>query len=286
MRVLIVGCGDLGLRVARLLLADARNEVWGIRRHPPCQRENWGMRWVKADLTQPMSPQILPADMTHLVFTVAPDARDESTYRAVYRRGIENVVNAINTPSLRRVVFVSSSAVYGDHGDDWVDEDTPPNPPAFNGQVLLETERWLQDQAAATDGRLRATSLRLSGIYGPGRTHLLQRLRAGQASAPASSGHWANRVHVDDAARAVVHVLDLPAPAAVYVVTDDTPLQMRTLYESLAQLVGGPRPAAGPPPAGMGNKRLSNVRLRATGFDFEWKDARPGHAALLRGNQS
>ena len=286
MNVLIVGCGDLGLRVARILLASPGNHVWALRRHPPEGIEIPGLRWIAADLARPETLAGLPAGITHLVYLAAPDTRSEAGYRAVYRLGLEHVLCALPLPGPQRVVFVSSTAVYGDHGDAWVDEDTPLDPPAFNGRVLQEAESWLAQRAGHSDGNLLATCLRLSGIYGPGRSHLLERLRAGLAGAPAGAGHWANRVHVDDAARAVCHVLALPRPAPVYLVTDDTPLPMRTLYEDLARLVEGPVPPVAPPPAGMGNKRLSNARLRATGFKFKWGDSREGHAALLRAAQA
>lgn len=286
MNVLIVGCGDLGLRVARKLLDDPGNRVWAVRRHPPRDIAIPGLQWIAADLARPDTLNALPTGITHLVYLAAPDSRTEAEYRAVYRTGIEHVLAALPANGNQRVVFVSSTAVYGDHGDAWVDEDTPLDPPAFNGRILQEAETWLARRAAHSNGHLVATCLRLSGIYGPGRTFLLERLRAGKAVAPAGAGHWANRVHVDDAARAICHVLALPAPAPVYLVTDDTPLPIRTLYEDLARLVGGPVPPVGPAPAGMGNKRLSNARLRATGFKFEWSDSRDGHAALLQAGQA
>ncbi len=285
MNVLIVGCGDLGLRVARRLLDEPGNKVWAMRRHPPENVSVPGLHWIAADLARPETLTNLPEGITHLVYLPAPDTRTEAGYRAVYRQGIENILRALPSPGPQRVIFISSTAVYGDHGDAWVNEDTPLDPPGFNGRILQEAETWLARRANQSRGQCIATIMRLSGIYGPGRTSLIQRLRAGLAGAPEGPGHWANRIHVDDAARAVCHVLALTKPAPVYLVTDDTPLPMRTLYEDLARLVDGPVPPIAPPPAGMGNKRLSNARLRATGFECEWGDSREGHAALLRADQ-
>jgi nucleoside-diphosphate-sugar epimerase len=124
-------------------------------------------------------------------------------------------------------------------------------------------------------------SLRLSGIYGPGRHDLLNRLKLGQASAPSFPAHWANRIHIEDAAAAVEHLMLLAQPEPVYLVTDSNPLPMRTLYEDLAKLVGGPPPPEGPGPGFIGSKRLSNARLRATGFELQWPDSRDGYRALL-----
>lgn len=279
-RVLIAGCGDLGLRVARLLaLENASNQSWGLRRNPSLESTSDlpGFSWMAADLTQPDTLRDVPKDITHVLYTAAPNARTEADYRAVYRNGLERLLQAVASPALQRVLFVSSTAVYGDHGEQWIDESTPTAPKSFNGQVLLETEQWLHSQSA----QFETLSLRLSGIYGPGRSYLLDRLRAGQATAPATESHWVNRIHIEDAAAAVLHLLNLPNPQPVYLVTDSTPLPMRVLYDALAKLVGGPVPPEGAAPASVGSKCLSNARLRDSGFNFKWPDSREGHAALI-----
>jgi len=272
-RVLLAGCGDLGLRVAQRLLARG-DEVWALRRSPAHDGEH-GVRWLRGDLTRPESLRGLPAGITQVVYAPTPGARDEAAYRAVFVTGLQHLLEALAGAPPRLVLFVSSSAVYGEHGDAWVDEQTPTAPPGFNGRVLLEAEQWLAAQP------LSSIALRLAGIYGPGRMQLLERLRAGAASVPRDPPHWSNRIHVDDAAAAVVHLLGLPAAERVYVGVDDTPLPMHVLYEHLAGMIGAPPPADGPAPPGIGSKRLSNARLRASGFAFGWPDAREGYRALL-----
>ena len=283
MRLLIAGCGDLGLRVANRILENPDDAVWGLRRHTSTLAGPERMQWVQADLTKPESLCTIPANPTHVLFAAAPDARSEPAYRDLYLHGLQRLLKAVGTPALERVVFISSTAVHGDHGDTWVDEDTPVAPTGFNGRVLCEAEAFLMQQASTSGTALTTISLRLSGIYGPGRTYLVDRLRQGLASAPPDGAHWANRIHIEDAARAVVHTLRLPRPKSVYLVTDDTPLPMRTLYEALAKIAGGPVPPLGPAPAGIGSKRLRNARLRESGFEMLWPDSRSGHAALIAG---
>lgn len=280
-RLLIAGCGDLGLRVAkRVLHKDQEANVWGLRRSPTDSVTTLkGMTWLQADLSRPDSLLNLPDGITHILFSAAPNARTEAEYRQVYLSGLQNVVQYADNPDLERVIFISSSAVYGEHADEWVTEETPVNPAHFNGRVLVEAENWLADFGKAHG--LTTLSLRLSGIYGPNRTYLLDRLKAGLATAPTTPVHWVNRIHIDDAAAAVEHLLGLDRPAQTYLITDSTPMPMRTLYVHLAQLVGGPTPPEGEAPAFVGSKRLSNARLCATGFKFKWPDAREGHAALI-----
>jgi len=271
-RILLAGCGDLGRRVAQRLLARG-DEVFALRRQLP-EVDVGGIRWLRGDLADPPSLRGLPDGVTRLVYLPAPDRRDEDAYRAVFAQGPRHLLDALDTTALRRLVFVSSSAVYGEHAGAWVDEDTPVDPPGFNGRILLDAEHWLARQAPTA-------VLRLAGLYGPGRTQLLERLRGGRTTAPRAVLHWANRIHVDDAAAAVVHLLDLPDAEPVYLGVDDTPLPLHVLYDHLAALLGAPAPADGPAPAGVGSKRLCNARLRASGWAPRWPDARDGYAALL-----
>lgn len=272
-RVLLAGCGDLGLRVAQRLLARG-DEVWALRRQQP-MHDGDGIHWLRGDLTLPETLRGWPPDITQLVYLPTPDRRDAAAYRATFVDGLRHLLDALGHDRLQRVLLVSSSAVYGEHGGDWVDEDTPPAPPGFNGEVLLEAERWLAAQSPVS------IVLRLAGLYGPGRMQWLERLRAGQVVAPRTLPHWANRIHVDDAAAAVVHLLQLDDPLPLYLGVDNTPLPLDVLYDHLAGLIGAPPADDGPAPVGVGSKRLSNARLRASGFVPQWPDARDGYAALF-----
>jgi nucleoside-diphosphate-sugar epimerase len=274
-RVLLAGCGDLGERVARRLRAGGA-EVWALRRQLP-PHGGHGIHWLRGDLADPASLHGLPAGITRLVYLPAPTTRDKATYRAIFVDGLRQLLDALDTRTLAQLLFVSSSAVYGEHDGDWVDEASPTDPLGFNGAVLLEAEQWLAQQP------LRSTVLRLAGLYGPGRLQLIERLRAGQLRVPREVPHWANRIHVDDAAAAIVHLLGLKSPQPLYLGVDDTPMLLDELYDFLAALVDAPLPQEGAPPAGVGSKRLSNARLRASGWAPQWPDAREGYAALLEG---
>lgn len=274
-RVLLAGCGDLGLRVAQLLRARG-DEVWALRRRPPSAPGD--IQWLRADLTDPASLRKLPSGITRLVYLPTPDRRDPAAYRATFVDGLRHLLDALDAitqASPCRVLFVSSSAVYGEHGGEWVYEDTPVAPAGFNGTTLLEAEQLLA--ARTTDSIV----LRLAGLYGAGRMQLIERLRLGQVVVPRQVPHWANRIHVDDAARAIVHLLQLTDPQPLYLGVDSTPLPLDVLYDHLAALIGAPPPAEGAAPAGIGSKRLSHRRLRDSGFVLRWPDSRAGYAALL-----
>ncbi|NMU94175.1 sugar nucleotide-binding protein, partial [Achromobacter ruhlandii] len=139
----------------------------------------------------------LPSGRPRVTHVAPAGARAPAASRAVFVDGLNHVLDALDTRQVERIVFVSSSAVYGEHRGDWVDEDTPPAPQGFNGRILLEAEAALAARATPH------TTLRLAGLYGPGRLQLIERLRTGKASAPLEPPHWANRTHIDHAAAAL-----------------------------------------------------------------------------------
>lgn len=288
-RVLLAGAGDLCRRAAHLLLAQG-DEVWGLRRHPPAH-DTSGIHWLAGDLTQKLDLPL--TGITHIIYAPTPTAShgtpaagryaavpsrpDEAAYRAVFLHGLQNLLGILDRQTLQRFLFISSGAVYGAQGDVWVDETTPPNPDHFNGQILLEAEQWLAAQLP------NAICFRLAGLYGPGRLALLERLKQGHAAVPRHSVHWANRFHIDDAAGAAVHLLELKQPEACYIGADNHPHRIDELYDALAAMLNVDPPPAAPPSDKPGNKRLNNARLRASGFEPAWPDAIEGYRALIDG---
>ncbi len=279
--LLLVGCGDLGLRLAALLVARG-DEVFALRRHPP-KTLIPGIHWLQGDLARCDGLPALPSAITQLVYLPAPDARDEASYRAVFINGLRHLFTALDLGHLRRSVLVSSSAVYGEHGGAWVNEDTHEAPLGFNGRLLLEAERVLNQQLRGTSAA--CVVLRLAGLYGPGRIHLIQRLRTQQVTVVRDPPHWSNLIHIDDAAAAIAHLLCIPYPETLYLGVDDTPLPLHERYDHLAALLKLAPALAGASPVNVGSKRLCNARLRASGFTLQWPDARAGYAALLAAGQ-
>lgn len=171
-KILIAGCGDLGIRLALELGVFSTAQVTGLRRTPDATLSMpKNFQWIRGDLTQDNTLTQLPHDFTHVVFAAAPNARTPADYEAVYLRGLQQVIRACASPVLKRIVFISSTAVYSDHGDQWVDETTPTAPTHFNGKTLCAAEQWLKEYGA--NHHIETLSLRLSGIYGPGDTSCL-----------------------------------------------------------------------------------------------------------------
>ena len=275
MRVLIAGCGDLGTE-AGLRFAAAGFSVLGWRRSPEKLPE--GITGQAADLTGEL-PRI-PAGTDVVVIAVAARERTEAAYRAAYVDGTANVLDALERDGVRprRILFVSSTAVYGDADGGWVDESTPPAPASVTGAVILEAEQLLHDR------RPDAVVLRLSGIYGPGRTRLIDSIVDGTAVVPAGT-QLTNRIHRDDAAAAIVHLsTTVSNPAPLYVGVDEEPVELAEVLGFLAGELGRTLPDPAPASSSRGgNRRLSNSLLAGTGFEFTYPTYREGYRAVLAG---
>ena len=276
MTVLIAGCGDLGTE-AGLRFAAAGFSVLGWRRSP--EKLPSPISGRTADLTDPDLPPV-PADTDVVVIAVAAGSRSVEAYRAAYVDGTANVLNALERDGVhpRRILWVSSTAVYGDAAGNWVDEQTPAAPASDTGAVILEAEQLLHRR------RPDAVVLRLAGIYGPGRTRLIDSVNAGTAVVPASP-QLTNRIHRDDAAAAIVHLTTAVAdPAPLYVGVDNEPVDLAEVLRFLAGELGTELPAPADKESSRGgDRRLSNARLRGTGFEFAYPTFREGYRAVLAG---
>jgi nucleoside-diphosphate-sugar epimerase len=280
MTILLAGCGDLGTE-AGLRFAAAGHRVVGWRRSPsklPPEIEG-----VAADLSSPDLPPV-PADTTAVVVAVAADSPTEAAYRAAYVDGLAHVLDALERDGVtpRRVLFVSSTAVYGDAGGGWVDESTTAVPGSFSGRTLLEAESLLAGRLSGTSSAVVA--LRLGGIYGPGRTRLIDQVRTGAAIIPAVP-RYTNRIHRDDAAGAIVRLCTMEDdPSPVYLGVDNDPAELGDVLRFLAAELGlGVPPSGDAGDARGGNKRCNNALLRSTGYSFRYPTFREGYRDILTG---
>ena len=280
-RIVIAGCGDVGKATGLLLVADG-HEVFGIRRRPAAIAP--GIASIAADLCKPDQLQSLPAAVEVLIYAAAADGFSDEAYERAYVTGLRNVLSALDGGSLRRVIFVSSTSVYAQNDGDWVDERSATVPPGFSGRRLLQAESMLAAQSEAIG--CVSCVVRFGGIYGPGRTRLLDQVRAG-ARCREEPVQWTNRIHRDDCAGVLRHVAMLDEPAALYLGVDSEPAGQCAVLRWLARKMGAaePMPAAkaddSPRRRRGGNKRCSNRRLLDSGYQFVYPGYRQGYAALL-----
>ena len=270
--VLIAGCGYVGTSLG-LELLGAGHRVWGLRRNP--SQLPAGFAPIAADLSS-SDLASLPRGMDHVVYAASADDSSEAAYVKAYVTGLGRLLSALETAGLRRFFFISSTAVYGQTEGQWVDEDSETTPTSFSGVRMLEAERLLEGSG------FPFTILRCSGIYGPGRTRLIDSLRQGTAT---SSARFTNRIHRDDIAGAIVHLLGSSDAPQRLLLSDDEPAPEQEVLRYLAGLLGVPEPqlstgsSAGPQRGGL--KRCRNTRLHATGYRLRYPTYREGYAAML-----
>lgn len=274
MTALLVGCGDVGTEVGLRLVARGRRVV-GLRRDPSVLPASFDR--LAADLTRDGGVPPLPHDVDVVVHAVA-GARGAEQYRALYHDGLARVLAALQDAgaSPSRLLVVSSTAVYGVTDGSWVDETTPTEPSRGTGREVLATERL------AADSGIDTVVLRSAGIYGPGRTRLIDQVRQGTARLPDPPAHT-NRIHRDDLAAAVVHLLELAHPPSVLLGVDDDPADKASVLRFLADELGLPHPPIGVD-GGQGrggDKRCRNALLRATGWQPTFPTFREGYRSVL-----
>lgn len=257
---LIIGCGYVGRRVARQWLAGG-DIVHALTRRAAHADElrAIGIVPVIGDVMQPESLATLPRVGT-VLYAVGLDRTSGRSQREVYVDGLAHALDRI-APSSPKVIYLSSTSVYGQDAGEWVDETSDLRPESENGKVCLDAERLLLD-------RLRsAMVLRLAGIYGPGR--LVARVAALRAGEPLEGNPdaWLNLIHVDDVVTAVLACERLGMPGSTWLVSDDRPALRRDYYGLLAALIGAPPPTfasltSESPERSKLNKRCCNRRMR------------------------
>ena len=259
---LVIGCGYLGRRVAARWLAQG-HAVSGMTRDKEAELAALGIRPVRGDVRELLNACELPPAET-VLYAAAPGRNEGQGPDDVWVVGLAHVTTALEQwPNRPRLLFISSTSVYGQVGGEEVAEDSPtdPNPREAAACILLGAERILLQ-----DWWPDAIILRFSAIYGPGR---LPRSKAIQAGEPivADPDKWLNLIHVEDGADAVLAAEALAKPGTVYNVSDGHPVRRGDFYSRMAEVLGAPPPRFVPPlphalpPHESANRRISNRRM-------------------------
>ena len=275
-KVLMIGCGDLGTAIA-VRLFNSGHMLTGVRKGS--QALPHGMQTIQADVTLPNTLSPLESlNPNIIIYCVSAGGSTDAQYHAAYVQGLKNVLTTQSkNKALQHVFFVSSTRVYGQITDQLLDENTPANPADFGGERLLEAENVLNALSCNT------TKLRLSGIYGTGRLYLVN--MAKELNKWPQNNHYSNRIHRDDAAAFIAFLVDKVANNQIvedcYIVTDDLPTQQ---YEVLTWLANQLKIDTSniKAPSTHGGKRLSNKRLRDTGFALQYPNYQAGYSEILQ----
>ncbi|MEQ8308481.1 MAG: SDR family oxidoreductase [Hoeflea sp.] len=283
MRLMIFGAGFSGLAIARALAGD-----FGFAGGTTRSKERFSKleaAGLKPFVYQGGVPEgdlgEALRDVTHLVMSIAPDTDGDPVLDALSAAGLKQAM-----PQLEWAGYLSTVGVYGDHGGGWVDETTICKPVSKRSIARVAAEKGWIDLAGKAG--VPAAIIRLSGIYGPGR-NALKTLDAGKARRLIKPGQVFNRIHVDDIGGATA-LLARERLGGIFNVTDDMPAPPQDVVEHAAHLMGvEPPPETDFETADLSpmarsfygeNKRVSNARIKASGFSFAYPDYKAGLGAL------
>ena len=270
--MLIVGCGDVGLRAARSLdrrvllraLSSSPSRIEALR--------SAGIVPLAGNLDQPATVRRLAGIATRVIH-LAPPAQEHSGpwWRDFRTQGLLRALSRRARPSA--LVYASTSGVYGDCGGALVTEARPPNPRTPRAQRRRDAERMLRNFGRRTG--VRVSMLRVPGIYGPGRSGgPRERLLLAAPVLRPEDDVYTNHVHADDLARMAIAALWRGAPQRTYNANDDSQLKVGEYYDLAADLFELPRPKRVPRASAEHalslnslsfldeSRRLSNVRLK------------------------
>jgi nucleoside-diphosphate-sugar epimerase len=293
MRVLIVGCGYVGLPLGAKL-AKQGHEVFGLRRSTGAEADfkSAGIKPLTADITKAEQLAQLPGAYDWVVNCVSASGGGAEEYREVYLQGMRNLVEWLGAAPPKKFVYTSSTSVYGQDDGSLVKENSFTEPAVETGKILVETERVLL--AAARERKFPAVILRLAGIYGPDRGYWLKQYLKNEARIEGNGARILNMIHRDDVAGAIIAALKNGRAGEVYNAVDDEPVSQLGFFQWLSGPLGKELPPSAPEDVeavrkrGVTNKKVSNRRLRMElGYQFKYPTFRQGYTAeLLRLDRS
>jgi nucleoside-diphosphate-sugar epimerase len=295
---LILGCGYVGLRVARQW-RDAGCDVHVVTRSDAraTQLAAEGLRPLVGDVTLgDRFPELPPCET--MLYAIGFDRQAGKSMDTVYVEGLRTTLDHLNTPP-GRIIYLSSTGVYGEApppswGENppteldlhpWMDESSPCQPTREGGVVCLQAENVLRSHPWAD----RTTILRLAGIYGPGRIPRREQILSREGLAVPTEGYL-NLIHVEDAVRVILAAERSEIAAGnLYVVADGHPVPRIEYYAELARCFGAPPPVLTTPPPddparqrSACSKRLRNTKmLRELAVELAYPSYREGLAAII-----
>lgn len=288
-RILIVGCGYVGLAAGAELVRQG-HRVWGLRRSRKAnaQLERAGIEPLNADATIAASLPLQKKRFDWVIHCLSASGGGPAEYRQIYVEGTRGVLNWLAAAPPDRLVYTSSTSVYGQTDGSTVDETSVAIPQTQAGGVLLEAEQLLLHQTSVP-----VCVLRVGAIYGPGRSYWLDRLLAGDARLDGTGTRILNMIHRDDVAGAIGAALTHGDPGRIYNAVDDEPVRQLDMFNWLSRRLCRALPPCSPPDVveacrrGLTSKSVSNRRLKEElAYRFKFPTFRHGFEQILAGQDT
>lgn len=288
MRVLIVGCGYVGLPLGVELLRLG-HEVFGITKsgRRSGELEQAGIKPFVADISNRESLNQLPSDFDWVVNTAASGHGGLAEYQRVYLEGNRNLIDWLSAAPPKKFVYTSSTSVYGQIDGSLVKESSLTQPVADTAQVLVQAENELLK--AARDKKFPAIILRVAGIYGPERGQLFKQFLADDARIPGKGDRLINMIHRNDVVGCIVAALKSGRAGEIYNAVDDEPVPQIHFFRWLSETLGKYMPDFAPESEtperkrALTQKKVSNRKLKMElGYQFRYPTFRQGYTAEIQ----
>lgn len=288
MRVLIIGCGYVGLPLGTELVRLG-HEVHGVRHSAGAEAELQaaGIQPHLADITKPEDLARIPGRFDWVVNCVSSSRGGLDAYRQVFLDGTENILQWLSANPPAKYVHVSSTSVYGQTDGSLVKESSPTSASSPTGQVLVQTENRLLDAWRAQ--KFPAILLRAAGIYGPERGYLFLQYLKNEARLEGKGERLINMIHRDDLAGVILAALKSGKPGEIYNAVDDEPVTQLYFFRWLSETLGKYLPPYATPDEAAARKRplthkkVSNRKVKMElGYQFKYPTFRQGYTAEIQ----
>lgn len=287
MRVLIVGCGYVGLPLGGELVRMG-HEVFGLRRNVEQVSElrSAGLQPLAGDVSNPDDVARLPGRFDWIINTVSSSRGGVDEYRDAYLKGTQNLIEwmAVNPPE--KYVYTSSTSVYGQTDGSVVKESSATEPASATSKILVETEALLV--AASRERKIPAVILRVAGIYGPDRGHLFLQYLRNEAKISGKGDRIINMIHREDLVTAIICTLKHGRAGEIYNAVDDEPVTQLHFFRWLSESLGKWMPPFSADDdnmlrkRGVTSKKVSNRRLKMElGVQLKYPTFRQGYTAEI-----
>ncbi|WP_169392368.1 MULTISPECIES: SDR family oxidoreductase [Psychrobacter] len=254
-KYLIIGQGAIGLPVTNTL-ADQGFDVTGLARH---KRDHYDLatnaQFLQCDALALTAEQL--KNFSRIAIIVTPDDYSKVGYENSYLKICQHLASLSDElPNLERILFISSTGIYGQDNGDWIDDTVVPSSLDDNStsNFILKAEQALQNGFHD-----KTIIIRPSGIYGRNR---LMRVRQAQKDEkePIARKHWTNRIMDSDLVTIIANVLTTAAPKPLYLATDYLPVTSFELTTWLSDQLGSTNPVIDDRKTAVTGKRLhSNI---------------------------
>lgn len=274
-KLLVIGCGKLGQKLG-LLAKKTPLDLLGFKRK---KITSTNIRIEQQDIfDKSFFDKVKIHSPDFILYSLSADEQSEKSYRRNYVEGLKQVIKSIKyINNFQHLFFVSSTSVYGDNNDQFIDEFSETSPKNFRGTILLEAENLLNTV------KFNSTVLRLSGIYGSGRSYMIK-LSQDAESWP-KVDRWTNRINEDDAANFIIFLLNQclqgEIPEKLYLLTDKEPVTLFRLLNWIRQNLNLKNKINITSDPILG-KRLRSSIIPSLKFEYKYPTYKQGYKELIQ----